>query len=117
MTPWNFRSFFQPSLSSIAATLNADTEFITASRSRTLEFLIEVAETKERISVSILSGVARVSLHDIHQAEFTLSARTQDWQEFFAPVPKQPYQSYWGILRVYGQEPGVGISGDISAFS
>lgn len=117
MTSWNFRSFFEPSLSSIAARLNADTEFITASRSRTLEFLIEVAETKERISVSILSGVARVSLHNIHQGEFTLSARTQDWQEFFAPVPTPPYQSYWGILRVYGQEPGVGISGDISAFS
>ena len=48
---------------------------------------------------------------------FALQARPEHWREFFSAVPKRPFQSYWGMLRVLGMADGVEVLGDVESFT
>ncbi|KAJ9654615.1 hypothetical protein H2198_006361 [Neophaeococcomyces mojaviensis] len=55
-----------------------------------------------------------------NEAQFCLSARSEDWQAFFTSNEKlvRPYQSFWGMLRVLGpQHKEVCAIGDTTAFA
>ena len=55
-----------------------------------------------------------------NSATFSLQARPEDWQAFFAPDArlKRPYQSFWGMLRVLSPlHNEVHILGDVGAFA
>lgn len=61
-----------------------------------------------------------VSTGSEDEALFSLGARSEDWQEFFAPNDKlvRPYQSFWGMLRVLSpQHKEVRVVGDTTAFA
>jgi pimeloyl-ACP methyl ester carboxylesterase len=49
--------------------------------------------------------------------DVTLKAQTEHWQEFFSALPKRPFQSYWGMLRVLGKDAGVEVIGDVESFT
>lgn len=118
MTGWSLSSCFEPIIPATETAINSSKEFEAAVRTHDVKFSILAADTSEDLLVSIQDGVARIKVDNAGGAvEFTLSARSQDWQEFFARIPRPSFQSYWGILRVHGHEPGVRISGDIDAFS
>lgn len=51
------------------------------------------------------------------ETQFTLFAQSTHWNEVFEAVPKRPFQSYWGMLRLLGAEAGVEVSGDQTAFT
>ena len=114
------RSFFatllQAKLESVEAAVNASAEFRTSAGNATLHFAISANGDDECLSVLVKDGAAHLALDSSRGALFSLSARSEDWEQFFAPVPKAPYQSYWGMLRVLGQNRGVSISGDVTAF-
>ncbi|CAL5872031.1 uncharacterized protein PFLUO_LOCUS6288 [Penicillium psychrofluorescens] len=117
MASWNLKLCFEQLIPAIETSLNGNKEFKVATLKHDVKFSILASDTNETLLVSIQSSAARIKFDRSTVAEFALSARSQDWQKFFEQVPKAPYQSYWGILRVFGKESGVGISGDISAFS
>ena len=52
-----------------------------------------------------------------NEAQFTLTAQSTSWTEFFAAMPKRPYQAYWGMMRVLGKQSGVEVLGDQQAFT
>lgn len=98
--------------------LSNNQEFQASSRTVSLTFGIKSSESDEILVVAIVAGKTTISLTTSSiETLFVLSARTHDWVQFLAPVPKAPFQSYWGIFRSYSSEEGVCILGDSTAFA
>ena len=51
------------------------------------------------------------------QADFTLAAKPEQWEKFFAADPKSPYTSFVGLQGMNIKQEGVGIQGDGVKFS
>lgn len=116
MASWNFEEVLRPTLPRLESSFNANEEFQASCLGHDASFGVTCSDTQCTLLVTIRAGQALLEWNNQQQTEFTLSARSEDWKEFFSPIPKPPYQSYWGILRVLGGEPGVGILGDAQAF-
>jgi pimeloyl-ACP methyl ester carboxylesterase len=116
MQPSVFSYLFGQSTLSVESALNLDKELHISAARLNLHFAIKSSNSEEVLHVSIKDGSSKLSLASSSDELFTLSARSSDWTEFFAPKPKTPFQSYWGILRCLGHEKGVEILGDIVAF-
>lgn len=97
--------------------VNEDAEFkATANAANvTVKFAIEIAETKT-ICLSVTVGTVEHSTRDA-LPEFTLKAEAEHWRQFFSPIPKRPFQSWWGMLRVLGKDAGVEVLHDVEAFT
>lgn len=79
-------------------------------------FAVKASGIEEVLLVTFQNGKATVEITNSSHPTFTLTARPEDWNEFFAVVPKPVYQSYWGILRILGHHDGVGVEGDMVEF-
>jgi len=71
---------------------------------------------------AILATVSKDGKFDIRSgnpsdAEFTLSALPEQWQEFFKQTPVMPYQSYWGMFGMNIKQEGIEVLGDQDAFA
>ncbi|KMP06831.1 hypothetical protein CISG_07721 [Coccidioides immitis RMSCC 3703] len=108
----------QPALAAIPAAINADLEFQTSANGVTAKFAIQDAGSETALQISIHDGLVTEAqiAQPAGDAEFTLSARQDDWKEFFAAVPRAPWQSYWGMLRVLGHNPDMQVLGDMASF-
>jgi len=51
------------------------------------------------------------------KADFTLAAKAEQWEKFFAADPKAPYTSFVGLQGMNIKQEGVGIQGDQTRFA
>ncbi|KAL6812196.1 alpha/beta hydrolase fold family protein [Trichoderma camerunense] len=116
MAFWNFEAELRPTLPRLESYFNSNEEFRASSIGHDVSFGITCSDIQSTLLVTIQASQALLEWNNERPTEFTLAARSEDWKEFFSPTPKPPYQSYWGILRILGSEPGVGILGDAQAF-
>lgn len=59
-------------------------------------FGIKSADSDSVILTTVSNGKAELRTGSSQDAEFTLVALPEQWQEFFKQTPVMPYQSYWG---------------------
>lgn len=60
-------------------------------------FGIKSAGSDEAILTTVNNGKAEIRTGNAKDAEFSLVAKPEQWQEFFQQTPKMPYQSFWGM--------------------
>lgn len=58
-------------------------------------FGIKGAGSDNAILTTVSNGKVSIRTGTTTDAEFTLSALPEQWQEFFKQTPVMPYQSYW----------------------
>ncbi|KAL1633851.1 hypothetical protein SLS56_002731 [Neofusicoccum ribis] len=80
-------------------------------------FGIKSAESDSTILVTVANAKGSVEVGKPDAAKFTLEALPEQWEEFFKPVPKMPYQSFWGMYGMNIKQEGVGVLGDQNAFA
>ncbi|KAL1645183.1 hypothetical protein SLS58_003888 [Diplodia intermedia] len=79
-------------------------------------FGIKSADNDATILVTVANGKGSAELGSPDKARFSLLALPEQWEEFFKPVPKMPYQSYWGMYGMNIKQKGVEAAGDQEAF-
>ncbi|KAJ9608461.1 hypothetical protein H2200_007449 [Cladophialophora chaetospira] len=117
-TPSGLRYFLdEDELQSALAKVNEDPEFKATANATNVpvEFAIDIAETRT-ICFKVTAGTIERTTQGA-LPEFVLKARAEHWEEFFSPVPKRPFQSWWGMLRVLGKDAGVEVLNDVEAFT
>lgn len=62
-------------------------------------FGIKAAGNDATILVNVANAKGSAELGSPDKAKFTLVALPEQWEEFFKPIPKMPYQSYWGMRQ------------------
>ncbi|KIY00215.1 uncharacterized protein Z520_03900 [Fonsecaea multimorphosa CBS 102226] len=117
-----FATIDKAKLGKIEAEINGDAEFkASAATVDNVCFGICAPNSSDKLLFGIKQG--KVTVRDGPPAgddwtpQFDLNAQAEHWQEVFAPVPKRPFQSYWGMLRLLGQSSGVEVTGDKQAFT
>jgi len=63
-------------------------------------FGIKGAGSDNAILTTVSNGKVDIRTGTTADAEFTLSALPEQWQEFFKQTPVMPYQSYWLVWLV-----------------
>lgn len=58
-----------------------------------------------------------VSTGSADKADFTLAAKPEQWEQFFAAEPQAPYTSFVGLQGMNIKQEGVGIQGDQTRFA
>jgi len=61
-------------------------------------FGIKAAGSDNSILITVKNSHGSAISGNYTNALFTLSALPEQWEEFFKPIPKMPYQSYWGMF-------------------
>lgn len=90
--------------------------FLSNAIEKPVTFGIKSSGSDNTLLITISNGSAKHAIGKKEDAEFTLSALPEQWTQFFQPVPKPPYQSYWGILGTK-KEKGAEVLGDQTAFA
>ncbi|KIX01945.1 uncharacterized protein Z518_07884 [Rhinocladiella mackenziei CBS 650.93] len=114
-----FLSLDELTLSRIGKAIDEDAEYRAMAVNVGLCFGIRSTESGTGMVFVLDRGATNVFFEppSSMKPQFVLNAGTHHWQQFFAAVPKRPFQSYWGMLRVLGQPSGVEVCGDVSAFT
>ena len=115
-----FLDLSKSDLQSLESTLDADAEFRACSKNVTLQFSLGHSDDpSQSLTVDIVNGGTRIHSYAASSTDisFSLLARQGQWSDFFQPLPKPPFQSFWGMLRTFGEENGVSISGDPASFA
>lgn len=90
-------------LSKANDTLKTDPQYLaftnTDAIADSITFGIKATGNDSTILVTVSGGKGLVKIGTPDAAKFTLVALPEQWEEFFKPVPKMPYQSYWGRRR------------------
>lgn len=81
-----------------------------------ITFGIKATGNDSTILVTVSGGKGLVKVGSPDAAKFTLVALPEQWEEFFKPVPKMPYQSYWGMYGMNIKQKGIEVEGDQDAF-
>lgn len=109
-------SLLTPAISRAQDLVNADRDFLAAADGVTTRFGFKEHGSDQIVIVVLDKGVAEIRQGKAEGAAFIISAHLPHWQKFFQSPPPRFYQSIWGILRVHGNETGVGILGEVSLF-
>lgn len=108
----------EPHLAAIKEHANNDPDLKASAAGMRCTFAITCSEEpNDSVIVGIIDGKAAFDFGPAHAGTFAISARANDWEQFFSTKLARPYQSYWGMLRVLGHEDGVGVLGDQRAFA
>ena len=111
------QSLLEPLFSTIQEHVNNDSDFKASAAGVRCTFAIV---SNENPQASIIVGVehqkAAFSIDAAHAGTFGIQARPKDWRAFFDKDLVRPYQSYWGMLRVLGDENGIRVLGDQQSF-
>ncbi|KAL2002162.1 hypothetical protein VTN02DRAFT_517 [Thermoascus thermophilus] len=102
--------------------LRTDGQYLAFTATKALEndvtFAIKAVGSDKAILITVGRGTGTAQAASSAQdALFTLSARPEQWKEFFKPRPVAPYQSYWGMLGMNIKHDGVRVLGDEQAFA
>ncbi|KAI1611683.1 Alpha/Beta hydrolase protein [Exophiala viscosa] len=113
-----FSSLTESAVSDIETTISDDAQYRACSVGISLCFRISSHDQDDQIVYDIKEDAIKVYLRCPQTLEprFTLHAKSEHWDLFFAAQPKRPFQSYWGMLRILGQESGVEVTGDFASF-
>jgi pimeloyl-ACP methyl ester carboxylesterase len=112
-----FANTVQPALSRAEKALNSDPEIAISAAGLNLHFALKASDSV-LIHVVSKTGNFSLSLGKETSAEaFILNAPEESWRGFFTERLQPPFQSFWGMLRVLGQEKGVFVSGDNESFA
>ncbi|KAF2009419.1 alpha/beta-hydrolase [Aaosphaeria arxii CBS 175.79] len=71
---------------------------------------------QEGILCSVQHGQASVRIGKVTEADFILTARADQWQQFYKDIPKPPFQSYWGMYGQNIHQEGVEVLGNHDLF-
>lgn len=108
----------EPNLAAIQEHITGDPDFKASANGVRCTFAIACSEEgHDCVIVGISDGIVGIDFGPHHAGTFALSARTEDWKQFFSPRLVRPYQSYWGMLRVLGHIDAIGVLGDQRAFA
>ncbi|EKG16640.1 Alpha/beta hydrolase fold-1 [Macrophomina phaseolina MS6] len=80
-------------------------------------FGVKAAGNDSTILVTVSAGKGNAKAGSPDAAKFTLVALPDQWEEFFKPVPKMPYQSYWGMFGMNIKQKGIEVLGSQDAFA
>jgi hypothetical protein len=123
MHSWsNLPSQLRAVLTEINASIKNDAQYLAFARTESLAprlvFGIKSAGSEDAILVTVDRNdpAPSMSIGSYHDAEFTLCALPEQWEEFFRPMPKAPFQSYWGMFGQNIHQAGVEVLGDEAAF-
>ena len=83
---------------------------------KAVTFGIKSTSTPDTILITINNASGKVGRGTEKDALFTLVARPHQWQAFFEPIPKPPFQSYWGMFGQNIHQDGVEVVGDHDAY-
>jgi pimeloyl-ACP methyl ester carboxylesterase len=108
----------EESIHSAIANLNEDVEFKATASSIDdhVNLAIQISDLKTAICFNVTAGKICIADPGI-EPQFILKAQPEHWLQFFAPVPKRPFQTFWGMIRVLGKPAGVEVLGDKEAFT
>ena len=112
-----FQHKIQAKLPSIEAALRSNSEYKASSKDVTATYGLRVEDEPAFLVVKIINGDSGIQSSARNDTIFDLSARLDQWENFFRPTPKAPFQSYWGMLRTIGPENGVQVIGDRTVFA
>lgn len=115
-----FSRLDEAALRSIEEAIQSDPELqAVVSNGQHTSFNLACKDNNSSLAFVITKDQTKAYLHPSTKLElqFTLSAQSTHWNEVFEAVPKRPFQSYWGMLRLLGAEAGVEVSGDQTAFT
>ncbi|KAJ9642591.1 hypothetical protein H2201_009168 [Coniosporium apollinis] len=108
-------------LSKLSESFNSDSQFLafttTQAITKPVTFGIKSSGSDSTILVTVEKGKGSAKIGRPDEALFTLSALPEQWEQHFQPVPKMPYQSYWGMLGMNIKQEGVEVLGDQVAFA
>ncbi|KAK5232256.1 hypothetical protein LTR47_006785 [Exophiala xenobiotica] len=110
------------------AAINEDHEYKASSAGVVCCFAVRCADTEDGLVITIdddntRAGHINTRVESLQnqssssEPEFTLYAQSDHWRQFFSAIPKRPFQSYWGMLRLLGTEADVKVEGDLAAFT
>ncbi|KAF2100889.1 alpha/beta hydrolase fold family protein [Rhizodiscina lignyota] len=116
MASSTFAGLLKPVTQTLQTAITNDREFQASAQGRSIKFGVKSSDADDALIVDVQKGSASVGFGSPSGAAFVLSARLDDWQKFFAARPPASWQSYWGILRIHGHNPGVQIIGDAEEF-
>ena len=113
-----FSRLHDSALSSVARAINSDVEYQASAKGANFCFDLRSSDSNTGIVFAIHQGNATVYQHPTPGPKmFSLYAKSSHWQEFFSALPKRPFQSYWGMLRLLGRDAGVEVQGNAHAFT
>jgi hypothetical protein len=123
MHSWsNLPSQLTAVLPEINTSFKSDAQYLAFSRTASLVprlvFGIKSAGSEEAILVTVDDNdpTPSMSVGNYREAVFTLCALPEQWEEFFKPIPKAPFQSYWGMFGQNIHQEGVEVLGDEAAY-
>lgn len=114
-----FSSLTDSAIPGIEATINDDAQYRVSSAGNNVCFAVRSSDQVDQIVYDIKNGAVQVYLRcpQTLQPQFTLQAKSEHWDLFFAAEPKRPFQSYWGMLRILGPDSGVEVTGELASFT
>jgi alpha/beta hydrolase fold len=115
----NIAEKLEPSISQLNTSLEGDKQFLAFSTSkavRPVKFGWKAAGSDIAVLCSVAEGKAEVSTGPPGNAAFILCALPEQWQEFYQPMPKAPFQSFWGMYGQNIHQEGVEVLGDHDLF-
>lgn len=81
-------------------------------------FGIKSSGSDNTLLISVTNGSAKANTSGSPKdAQFTLSALPDQWEQHFQKIPKAPYQSYWGMFGMNIKQKGIEVLGDQTAFA
>jgi hypothetical protein len=89
-----FPKSLEPHFEVLEAAITKDKNFKFSAKAAMFGFGLRSGESDEILCVSVDDGKIKLSLTQSYAPAFTLSARADDWDQFLAPIPKAPFQSY-----------------------
>lgn len=108
-------------VSKLNSSLTTDGQYLafttTDAITKPITFGIKAAGTDSTLLVEVDNGKGQVKTGTPDDALFTLSALPDQWEQFFQPVPKRPYQSYWGMFGMNIKQEGIEVLGDQDGFA
>lgn len=112
----NLPAQLSTALSKLDKALNSDAQLLaftqTEAITKALTFGIKAAGSDETVLVTVGKSNGSVSVGHYRDATFTLCALPEQWQSFYEPIPKAPFQSYWGMMGQNIHQEGVEVLGD-----
>jgi pimeloyl-ACP methyl ester carboxylesterase len=113
----SFTEKISAKLQSIETALRSNADYKASSKDVTVTFGFRVRDEAPFLVVKIINGDSGIQSSGRNDTVFDLSATSEQWNDFFQPIPRAPYQSYWGMLRTIGPEQGVEVIGDRTIFA
>lgn len=113
----------KPAIEKVNELFKSDGQFLGFTNSalitKPIVFGIKASGSDDTIVITVerSKGTATSSSSTPKDALFTLSARPEQWEQFFQPIPVSPYHSFWGMYGTNIKQSGVEVLGSKEDFA